>query len=449
MAIHVPCGTSEPNETDAIRALSDHSFGDEWALLTNIPRTVVPREIDACLLGPKGMIVLELKNHAGVIRCRGIGPWEGIPEIEGNPLEQAEACAQKLKRWLTERDPSLEGKVYIDSLVVMTHPRCQLAEIGQEIADRVGSLRDIPVLVGGRLREGLGVGVPERIFTLITGRDPSPELMKQWQNAKRLVRRKSPIRKEAESESETIDALRRIQVLANELERADPFAGHERDVTILTNRYNRLSDSNCADGRFIPSVDGFLGDCYIQDFMAASEKDFDEFKQLQIEYENGKPQFHGSRSEPGNRDAFLQYHRGFVDQVNSRGTRWRFYGREEIRKFGVAGLAPDARSLLMKLADSYFEKYAALYDQALAIVEAVAARHDRVQGFRAAYERMTAPSADKANDLPPEWGRGWYRGWPEYHWVAGPILIAHHTKNRLRIMSDLLVKLRELLELCQ
>ncbi|MBB4373458.1 hypothetical protein GGD63_006281 [Bradyrhizobium sp. cir1] len=56
------------------------------------------------------MIVLELKNHRGAISCDAIGSWEGIDE-EKNPLQQAEDCAQRVKGWLTNRDPSLRGKV--------------------------------------------------------------------------------------------------------------------------------------------------------------------------------------------------------------------------------------------------------------------------------------------------------------------------------------------------
>lgn len=190
MAVHIPCGAPNPNEVDAIRTLSDRLFDDEWALLTSIPRFLVRREIDACLLGPKGMIVLELKNHQGAISCHAIGSWEGIDD-EKNPLQQAEDCAQKLKGWLTNHDPSLRGKVYIDSIVVMTHPECQL-KIDKHIADRVGRLHDTDSLVKVRFRRELDGGIPERIFNLITQKDPPPELTTLWQTGNRIVGRETP-----------------------------------------------------------------------------------------------------------------------------------------------------------------------------------------------------------------------------------------------------------------
>ncbi|MCP1846816.1 MULTISPECIES: nuclease-related domain-containing protein [unclassified Bradyrhizobium] len=190
MAVHIPCGAPEPNEVDAIGALSEQLFEDDWALLTSIPRFVVPREIDACLLGPKGMFVLELKNYEGAVSCHAIGSWEGIKRKE-NPLDQAEDCAQKLKGWLTNRDPALNGKVYIDSIVVMTHPECRLT-VDERIAGRVGYLRDTPGLVQARFRRELNGGVPERIFKLITQKDPPPELITPWQTGNRSVRCEIP-----------------------------------------------------------------------------------------------------------------------------------------------------------------------------------------------------------------------------------------------------------------
>jgi hypothetical protein len=447
LAIHIACGTPEPNEVDAIRTLSDQLFGDEWALLTNIPRTVVPMEIDGCLLGPKGMIILEMKNHPGVISCHGIGFWDGIPKAEGNPLEQAEDCAQKLKGWLIGRDPSLDGEVYIDSIVVMTHPKCQLTEIGQEIVDRVGSLRDTPVLIGRRLRDGLDAGIPERIFKLITGQDPPPDLIARWQTAKRIIRRKAPIAKEKQSGSKTVDRLRRIQALATELERTDPFLGRTNDVSTLTERHNRLFSSSCST-QGIPLVNQFIEYYfYILDFMPASQKDIDQFRQIQVEFENGFRQLPGRATL----EDINTYGREFghhLNRVNGRGTRWRFYEKQEIRQFGLAGLDADARPVLMELANSYVNKYAVLYDQALTVFQAVATQYNRVQVFQAACERMTAYSGVTENDLPPERVRG-YRGWPPFYWVAGPIAIVQYAKKRLKTMSDLLIEVRELLELYQ
>ena len=129
MAIRIECGKPEDNEIDALKQLSDELFGNEWVLLTSMQNQRVGREIDACLLGRRGMIILELKNHRGAVHCPGVGPWEGIPEHEqekGSPLQQAEKCAKVLKNHLTGRNSSLKGNVFVDFVVLMTHPSCIL-----------------------------------------------------------------------------------------------------------------------------------------------------------------------------------------------------------------------------------------------------------------------------------------------------------------------------------
>jgi hypothetical protein len=117
MAYHIPCGTPHDNERYAIEVLKS-SFGPEWVLFSSIPKYISVNEIDACLLGPRGMIVVELKSHRGPIYCPLVGDWEGIPE--GNPLEQASRCAQLLKQKLTEKDSALQ-RVFVDYLVLMTN----------------------------------------------------------------------------------------------------------------------------------------------------------------------------------------------------------------------------------------------------------------------------------------------------------------------------------------
>lgn len=101
MALIIEFGTAHPNERNALATLAT-VFGNQWALLTNIPGYIAGREIDALLVGSRGVIVLELKNHRGSIQAKLSEPWTGISgdDRERKPLYQAENAAKILKREL-------------------------------------------------------------------------------------------------------------------------------------------------------------------------------------------------------------------------------------------------------------------------------------------------------------------------------------------------------------
>jgi hypothetical protein len=183
MAFHFPCDDSEANETNAIEELKN-CFGSEWLLFTNIPQYIAGKEIDSCLIGPRGMVVLELKNHRGLIVCSRVGDWAGIRE-GGNPLAQAGKCAQRLKSYLTDKDAALQG-VFVDYLVVMTNDRCDLeVDAGLEKEFRVSRLSEAVGLVDGRLRlerrnRGLTLDTRRRIFDAIVGKELPAKLEAEW-----------------------------------------------------------------------------------------------------------------------------------------------------------------------------------------------------------------------------------------------------------------------------
>src|SRR5216683_1582099 len=124
MALRIPCGPPGDFESAAFEELC-RLFGPEWLLLTNIPRRISGNEIDACLVGPRGMVVLELKYFRGTIRCNKTGPWvrDGVtePSDKASPIDQAELCAQILKKRIEGEDPALSS-IYINSAVLLTHP---------------------------------------------------------------------------------------------------------------------------------------------------------------------------------------------------------------------------------------------------------------------------------------------------------------------------------------
>src|ERR1700678_170641 len=152
VAIRIKCGEEEPNERGAIQQLT-YLFNDNWALLTSIPRHVLGKEIDACLVGPPGLLVLELKNYRGLVMATAGQHWivGGVDEM-ANPIQQAEKCAQRLKTFLSERVHGLDRSIYVDSMVVMTHPECQLDVASSLIRDSVATLTNVAEVVSRRLQ---------------------------------------------------------------------------------------------------------------------------------------------------------------------------------------------------------------------------------------------------------------------------------------------------------
>ncbi|WP_142250904.1 nuclease-related domain-containing protein [Bradyrhizobium sp. UNPF46] len=148
MAFHFSCGPPHSNERDAIEQICQ-SFGDEWILLTNLPPFAAENEIDVVLLGPKGIIVLELKYFSGKIFCPKVGDWEGISK-KGNPLNQAFNASQGLKDTLVEKDKGLKRSIWVNYAVVVTNPNCVL-KVDADLPFFVDKLENVVALVNGRL----------------------------------------------------------------------------------------------------------------------------------------------------------------------------------------------------------------------------------------------------------------------------------------------------------
>jgi hypothetical protein len=186
VAYRISFGEPEDNERAAFDFLKAN-LPDDWALLTNLPRRVFKREIDACLISPRGAIALELKNHSGAITAKMMGAWLGITgsDRDKNPLDQAEKAAQLLKSMLVSKDPSIDGRLYIHGTVIMTNPRCTLSLDEDELHKRVAILSDTGRLVDrilpsrGNPKSAIEFDVLERVFSVL-GVDMPSELRARW-----------------------------------------------------------------------------------------------------------------------------------------------------------------------------------------------------------------------------------------------------------------------------
>jgi Nuclease-related domain len=185
MAYRKSCGRPAKFEEDAFNELC-RLFGPEWVLLTNIPgRIYSGNEIDACLVGLRGVIIFELKHLLGEISCPRTGPWlkSGIPEPddENTPVEQADLCAKKLKSRLRDQNDAILSAAYINSAVLLTHNNCVLGHVDSTI-NNVALLREAPLLVetlvGGR--KGLAPDTCIKLYTFITAEQPPPQIIEAW-----------------------------------------------------------------------------------------------------------------------------------------------------------------------------------------------------------------------------------------------------------------------------
>lgn len=131
-------GHSTAKEKKAIAAL-DQALPD-FHFTTGVKLKV---QIDSIVVSRFGVLVLEFKDHQGVMLPQSQGPWlcngKPVPEHETDPdpYTQANTGAQVLRKYLEERFDI--WPLYIGSLVVLTNTRCtlDLTEVGKDKAEMV------------------------------------------------------------------------------------------------------------------------------------------------------------------------------------------------------------------------------------------------------------------------------------------------------------------------
>lgn len=190
MAVLISCGEAESNEREPLTQLST-LLDAEWAVLSNLPRSLCGREIDALLLSPGAVVVCELKYYRGSLEVRSVGPWhrDGVPILDAsknaeatNFIDQAEKAAQTLKSALGRFDPAMFGQIYIDRMVLITHPDARLTYSRTELRDHAGLLSDAPQLLAHaakRAKRGVPPAVLHRIFDFAEQRVPAA-LSSMW-----------------------------------------------------------------------------------------------------------------------------------------------------------------------------------------------------------------------------------------------------------------------------
>ncbi len=139
----------EDNLAEAFR----RDLGDEWTLLKGYKNP--GGEIDQILVGPPGVIAIEIKNYSGAVRISG-DRWTrdrydrygnlvaSEPMADGggrSPSVQVNAAASILQRFLNERLSGAAGRV--SRAVILTHDNLRLGKVSNPTVDYILTLNDI------------------------------------------------------------------------------------------------------------------------------------------------------------------------------------------------------------------------------------------------------------------------------------------------------------------
>jgi hypothetical protein len=121
-------------ERDVLQHLAS-TFGDEWVNLCGYRNR--RGEIDQLLLGPNGLFAIEVKHRNGTVYCQGDEWWLEKYDRYGNLVEQGpmhdrrgRSPSVQLNEPVYELEAFLSRRgqpVRITPIVVLTHPRAQLA----------------------------------------------------------------------------------------------------------------------------------------------------------------------------------------------------------------------------------------------------------------------------------------------------------------------------------
>ena len=143
---------------ELVAAELSHALGDDWTLLRGYRNR--RGEIDDLLLGPTGLLAIEVKNINATVHVDG-DRWQGdkydnygnlveqrlIADRRGrSPSEQLNEPADELQRFLRERGQ----QVTIQRVVVLAHRRSRLAPAAAATVHVVTSTDDVLSLAGSR-----------------------------------------------------------------------------------------------------------------------------------------------------------------------------------------------------------------------------------------------------------------------------------------------------------
>ena len=127
------------SERDAIRHLRD-ALSDEYTVLHNfeIKRRGQHFEVDLAVVAPHAIYLVDVKGTRGLISVHGREWHPARGSSYPSPLLKLRSHAKKLKGLITDSDPTDRSlrKVYVDAVILLTHPKAKLNDpVGQDAPD--------------------------------------------------------------------------------------------------------------------------------------------------------------------------------------------------------------------------------------------------------------------------------------------------------------------------
>jgi hypothetical protein len=151
---------------DMVAAGLGRRLGDDWTLLRGYRNR--RGEIDHLLLGPQGLVAIEVKYLNGVVHCDGDSWWLDKYDQYGNQVEPRKQIADRGGRspsvQLNEPADQLAGflsaqghPVQVQRVVLFTHPRSRIGHCDNPTV-RIGTSADavVKLLKGTRLTVDAG-----------------------------------------------------------------------------------------------------------------------------------------------------------------------------------------------------------------------------------------------------------------------------------------------------
>ncbi len=149
-------------------------LGDDWTLLRGYRNR--SGEIDHLLLGPAGLVAIEVKHRNATVNCDGNDWWftkydrYGTPVEEGvlsdrrgrSPSRQLNEPADQLQRFLSDRG----CPVPVQRVVLFTHPRSRLGDCRNATVHIVTSVDSVAALLA-RSAHAIPAGQLARLRQLI------------------------------------------------------------------------------------------------------------------------------------------------------------------------------------------------------------------------------------------------------------------------------------------
>jgi hypothetical protein len=166
-------GDGESCVKDALK----QCLSDEWTMVSGYRNR--NGEIDQLLVGPSGVLAIEVKNVSGVVSCNGEFWWRDKYDKYGNlvqrgvplrdnggrsPCEQLNASASLLEAFLTRR----VGLAQVGRVVILPNPSARIGQIRDCRVDSVFKVESITLAKVQRLASfGLGFATTDEVVCLI------------------------------------------------------------------------------------------------------------------------------------------------------------------------------------------------------------------------------------------------------------------------------------------